>query len=107
MKLNDYQELAKRTQPLDFPSKLAANFSMGLCGETGETVDYIKKVIFHGHALDKEHLTKELGDILWYIANLSDVYGIKLEEIAEVNIEKLKSRYPEGFSIDKSVNRID
>lgn len=107
MKLNEYQKLAKRTRPNDVHSRLAANFSMGLSGEAGETVDYLKKVIFHGHPIDKGHLTKELGDVLWYIANLSDIYEIELEEIAENNINKLKKRYPEGFTEESSIKRVD
>jgi len=78
---------------------------MGLAGETGEVVDYLKKCVFHGHDLDKEKLTKELGDVLWYLARIADDCSISLEQIMIENIEKLKRRYPEGFSVERSVNR--
>jgi len=105
MNFNEYQELAERTvNGLDERDRYL-NYSMGLAGESGEVIDYLKKVLFHGHDLDKEVLKKELGDVLWYMATLATTAGFKLDEIAELNVEKLKKRYPEGFSTEKSIKR--
>ncbi|MCL4349846.1 MAG: nucleoside triphosphate pyrophosphohydrolase family protein [Candidatus Thermoplasmatota archaeon] len=81
------------------------NWSMGLAGESGEVVDILKKILFHGHPIEKEKLLKELGDILWYLDAIASSLGSSLNEIAELNVEKLKKRYPDGFSEEKSINR--
>jgi NTP pyrophosphatase (non-canonical NTP hydrolase) len=81
------------------------NGALGLCGEAGETADIVKKHFFQGHDLDKEDLKNEMGDCLWYIAVLAHSAGIELHEVARYNIEKLKKRYPDGFSFEKSINR--
>jgi len=78
---------------------------MGLCGESGEAIDIVKKWMAHGHELDKDHLAKELGDIAWYLAETAYALDISLEEILRGNLDKLKRRYPEGFDTDRSVNR--
>ncbi|WJP97081.1 nucleoside triphosphate pyrophosphohydrolase family protein [Macrococcus bovicus] len=108
MDLNEYQELAGRThnKGISQPEALA-NYALGLTGEAGEVADQIKKHVFHGHELDQEELKKELGDVLWYIANLAAVNSIELSEVAEMNINKLKKRYPEGFNQADSINRIE
>jgi NTP pyrophosphatase (non-canonical NTP hydrolase) len=74
-------------------------------GELGEVIDLLKKHLFHKHPLNKEKLKFELGDLLWYIATTATTAGIDLDDIAESNIAKLKARYPEGFSEEKSINR--
>lgn len=109
MKLDfkEYQELAERTAGKMDKDKRLANFAMGVAGEAGEVCDYLKKVLFHGHELDEEILKKELGDVLWYIATLANTVDLDLNEIAEKNIDKLRRRYPEGFSQEKSINRED
>lgn len=108
MKLNDYQKHAQRTHNEDLPQAQAfANYALGLSGESGEVADHIKKGIFHGHEMNRHELAKELGDCLWYIANLSKLAGFTLEDVAEMNVNKLKARYPDGFDKEKSVNRID
>ena len=84
---------------------ILVNSVMGLCGESGEAVDIVKKHLFHAHVLDKEKLIKELGDVAWYLAEAATALDIPLEEIFEKNIEKLKARYPEGFDTEKSINR--
>lgn len=78
---------------------------LGLCGETGELTDCLKKVVAHGHPLDKAAVAKELGDVLWYAAELASTLGLSLQDVAEKNIRKLQSRYPLGFSHAASVNR--
>jgi len=78
---------------------------LGLTGEAGEVVDLIKKWIFHEKPLDKEHLQKELGDCCWYLAMMCYSFGFDLDEIMQMNIDKLKARYPQGFSTERSNNR--
>lgn len=102
-----YQKLAERTARHDIEQSLRfANFGMGLSGEAGETCDYLKKVVFHGHKLDRDKLCKELGDVLWYVATLATTAGLSLSEIAMANVEKLRKRYPNGFDSARSVNRV-
>ena len=87
---------------------LLNNASLGLAGESGEIADHVKKVMFHGHPLDdatRDKIAKELGDILWYCAMGAKGIGFGLAEIATMNIDKLKKRYPEGFSTENSLNR--
>ena len=81
------------------------NGALGLTGEAGEVADAIKKTIFHGHDLDRDGLIKELGDVCWYLALLCHAIDVPLEEVMSHNIEKLKKRYPEGFSESASINR--
>ena len=78
---------------------------MGLCGESGEVIDLVKKHVSHGHPLNREKLIDELGDVAWYLAECAEAIGITLEDVLTHNIEKLKKRYPEGFSTERSINR--
>ena len=103
--INNYQRDALRTAGMETQSVKFSNFGLGLSGEAGEVTDYIKKVLYHGHKLEKSVLCKELGDVMWYIAALADAAGLTLEEVARVNIDKLRTRYPDGFSQERSVNR--
>ena len=106
MNANEYQQLAMRTLNPELSRKdVLINSVMGLCGESGEAIDIVKKHLHQGHELDREKLIKELGDIAWYLAETAAALDVSLEEVLERNIEKLRSRYPEGFSPDRSVNR--
>ena len=106
MNANEYQKLAMRTLNPDLSERdVLVNSVMGLCGESGEAVDLVKKHLFQGHALDKEKFVKELGDIAWYLAEAATAVGVSLGDVLEMNIDKLKKRYPEGFDSEKSVNR--
>ncbi|MCU5407953.1 nucleoside triphosphate pyrophosphohydrolase family protein [Bacillus cereus] len=119
--LNDYQEKALRTWNIGETTKneRLSNVALGLAGESGEVSDAIKKAIYHGHgfktpftrdkpkAVDKLELAKELGDIMYYISVGAHELGYTLQEIAEININKLAKRYPEGFSVEASINRVD
>jgi len=78
---------------------------LGIAGEAGEVADLIKKEVGHGHEAKGQKVMEELGDVLWYVARLADLYGFTLSDVATVNIDKLKARYPEGFSTERSVNR--
>ncbi len=106
MTINEYQKLAMTTQnPALSERDVLLNGVMGLCGESGEAIDIVKKWLAQGHELDKAHLAKELGDIAWYLAETATALGLTLEEILQANIDKLKARYPEGFSTEKSLHR--
>ncbi len=106
MTINEYQELAMSTLNPDLSERdVLINGVMGLCGEAGEAIDIVKRYLAQGHELDKEHLAKELGDIAWYLAETATVLGYSLEDILQMNIDKLKKRYPDGFDIEKSKNR--
>jgi len=108
MTINEYQSLAMRTVNPDLDKRdMLINSVMGLCGESGEAIDIVKKWYAHGHELDKEHFAKELGDICWYLAEAATAIGVDLESIMAANIEKLRKRYPEGFSTADSISRVD
>lgn len=101
-----YQELAARTLNTEVnispEEQMLTNATLGLVGEAGEVAEMMKKAIFHRHLLDKDALTKELGDVLWYIAAICTLTGLDMEEVMAKNIEKLKARYPEGFDLEKT-----
>ena len=81
------------------------NASLGLCGECGEAVDLVKKAVFQGHDLDVTHLILELGDVMYYLCWLCLLLDLNFYEICLANMEKLNARYPDGFSVERSVNR--
>ena len=106
MTINEYQALAMTTLNPELTKKdVLINGVMGLCGESGEAIDIVKKHLHQGHELDKEKLAKELGDIAWYLAETAWALDIPLEEILQGNIDKLKKRFPEGFSTERSIAR--
>ena len=108
VKINEYQELAMTTLNPNLSKKdVLINSVMGLCGESGEAIDIVKKWMAQGHELDKEHLAKELGDIAWYLAETAMALDIDLETVLTLNIEKLRKRYPDGFNKENSINRIE
>lgn len=105
---NEYQKLAMTTlNPALSQKDVLLNGVMGLCGESGEAIDIVKKHLHQGHALDREKLIKELGDIAWYLAETAFALDVDLDEVFEGNIAKLKARYPEGFDTQRSVHRTD
>lgn len=106
MDINEYQKLAMRTLNPEIDKKeLILNASMGLCGESGEVIDLVKKHLFQGHDLDEKVLIKELGDVAWYLAEAATALNVNLSEILEKNIKKLENRFPDGFNSNRSINR--
>lgn len=103
---NEYQKLAMRTSDkamsLDYH---LLNGALGLAGESGEVADLVKKNWMQGHVLDIEHIALELGDVCWYIAETASAIGYDMETIMQMNIDKLRKRYPEGFSTERSQHR--
>lgn len=115
---NGYQNMAMRTNDRKNSDRLKSiinksdmdiggivNAALGLSGEVGELNDMLKKHIFHESWLEKVHFKKEIGDICWYVALMCESAGFSLDEIMQINIDKLKARYPDGFDIYKANNR--
>lgn len=106
MTINEYQDLAMRTlNPCLNKKDVLINGVMGLCGESGEAIDIVKKHLAQGHELDKNALIKELGDVAWYLAETAYALDIQLEDVLQRNIEKLRARYPQGFDVNRSIER--
>ena len=107
MTINDYQRAALSTANLLKFSKegMLANGALGLSGESGECADIVKKHLFQGHELDAEKLANELGDVAWYLALASYAIGYNLEKVLQMNVDKLRKRYPDGFSAERSIHR--
>lgn len=108
MTINEYQKLAMTTLSPAVSTKKDAliNGVMGLCGESGEAIDIVKKWLAQGHELDREHLIKELGDVAWYLAETAAALDVPLEDVLQGNIDKLKKRYPDGFEAGRSQVRL-
>lgn len=101
--LHNQNVVREDTEELDLGGVL--NGCLGLAGESGEVLDMVKKWIFHEKKMDKYHLKKELGDVMWYVAMLCESFGFSLDEILQMNVDKLKARYPEGFDPEKANHR--
>lgn len=108
MDLNWYQNSAFRTSggygEVGSEKHLLTS-ALSLAGEVGELCNLLKKIVRHGHELDKRRLKDELGDILWYVADLCSALDLDLDEVAIDNLQKLRHRYPKGFSEFDSQNR--
>lgn len=102
---NRYQEQASKFMRKDLSKGEQMMHALhGLCAEVGEIHSLYQK-IYQGHIFDREHEMKEIGDALWMIAELCTVSGYKLEDVMKMNIDKLEARYPNGFEVEKSLNR--
>lgn len=106
MTLNEYQDLARRTQnPAldDYERLLHALFGIG--SECGEILGIYQKV-FQGHEIDEEKVVDEMGDLMWFLAELADCLKVELDFVGQHNIAKLLKRYPgAGFSAERSLHR--
>lgn len=104
---NEYQKLASRTINHGLSSIEKEYHALhGMSGEVGEIHSLYQKA-YQGHEISEEHKKKELGDLLWFVAEYCTANGWELDEIMQMNIDKLKARFPEGFSVDKSLHRKD
>lgn len=105
MTANEYQKLAERTMDKRLSGvSLERHALHGMVGEIGELHSIYQKV-YQGHNLKLNHLKKEVGDLLWFIAEYCTVLGWTLEDVMQTNIDKLKERYPNGFEAERSLNR--
>jgi NTP pyrophosphatase (non-canonical NTP hydrolase) len=103
--IEDYQEAVQRTcATADRDDTLKLSL-IGLQDELGEVAGPLKKYLWHGHTLDRDHIQDEMGDMMWYLATLCNALGITLEAALQGNVKKLQQRYPDGFSSERSVNR--
>ena len=106
MDASEYQKRAMKTlNPALEKKDVLINSVMGLCGESGEAIDIVKKWLAQGHTLDKEHLAKELGDIAWYLDEAATALDLSLGDILQANLDKLEKRYPNGFETRRSLSR--
>ena len=110
----DFEALVYRLQELEgqeFPSERLLTASVGMCAEAGEFTEVVKKIIFQGKPVNDEnlfHLKRELGDIMWYVAQACMGLNVSLDEVIEMNVDKLKARYPGGeFDVHYSENRVE
>jgi NTP pyrophosphatase (non-canonical NTP hydrolase) len=102
-----YQEDAMRTRgPMETREGLALA-ALGLAGEVGEAVELVKKHLFHGRDFDRAKFSKELGDVAWYLAAACEAAELDLGMVLSENIEKLRNRYPNGFTHADSAARRD
>lgn len=107
MNFDRYQSLARRTQNVRLTSHERLEHALfGLSAETGEIHSIFQKV-YQGHPVKMADLIGEMGDLLWFLAELADVHGLTLDEIAAHNVDKLRRRYPDGFSEEESLHRED
>ena len=94
-----------------FPTERLLTAAVGMSAEAGEFTEVVKKIIFQGKPVTEEnlfHLKRELGDIMWYVSQACIGLDISIEEVIQMNFEKLSARYPEGtFSIERSENRVE
>ena len=102
-----YQREARRTQNRELsPRDQLEHALWGLASEVGEVCSIHQKT-HQGHPMDLAELRKEVGDVIWFCAELCDVYGYDLGEIAQNNITKLRKRFPDGFAVEKSIHRVE
>ena len=106
MEGNVYQKLAMKTVNPELTKKdMLVNGVMGLNGESGEVIDVVKKHMFQGHDLDVDKIKKELGDVMWYVAEVCEALDLSMDEVMETNITKLSNRFKNGFTKEESINR--
>lgn len=103
---NEYQKLAMRTCNISYDHRkdMMRHAVFGLTSEAGEVAGILQKE-YQGHEIDNVHIMKELGDCLWMVAEACVSLGTTMEEVMQMNIDKLKERYPEGFSAENSLHR--
>ena len=99
---------AELHEMVNIPLLLTA--AIGMSSENGEFSEIVKKCVFQGKEFNRKeryHMKRELGDILWYLANAATALGYNLDDIMFENIEKLEARYPNGFEVFRSENRVE
>jgi len=108
----DHEAFIYRIQELqgqDFHAERLLTAAVGACAEAGEFTEIVKKIVFQGKPVNEEnmfHMKRELGDMMWYIAQACMALNVSIDEIIEMNVDKLKARYPGGeFDVHFSENR--
>lgn len=106
--LEHYPEfVTSRTKNLDTGNENLLHPAVGISGEAGELLDAIKKVWIYNKATDVENIVEELGDILFYIQMMANIFDTTIEDLIEENVRKLEKRYPTGYSDKDAVARAD
>ena len=107
MNMDTYQAMAARTINKDLDDKQTLHHALfEMSSEMGEISGIYQKEL-QGHEIDKQHLKKEIGDLLWGVAELCTVNDFSMDEIAQMNIDKLRERYPDGFDSERSKHRAE
>ena len=108
----DYEAFVYRIQELEgqeFPTERLLTAAVGMSAEAGEFTEIVKKIVFQGKPVNEEnlfHMKRELGDVMWYVAQACMGLNTSIDEIIEMNVEKLEKRYPGGsFDVHYSENR--
>ena len=108
---SDFQDRLQELEIQGFPTERLLTAAVVMSAEAGEFTEIVKKIIFQGKPVNQEnlfHLKRELGDIMWYVSQACIGLDISLEEVIQMNFEKLSARYPEGaFTIERSENRVE
>lgn len=113
MNAADYQEQAARTQidqpDFDIPrhEMMAVWNALGFAGKAGDVAELIKKGVFHRRRIDPVELEREIGDVLWYVSALCTNLGLDLDEIMQANLQKLKVRYPDAYSVEENLQPVE
>ena len=109
-----YSDFLTRLHSLEvegFPTERLLTAAVGMSAEAGEFTEIVKKIVFQGKPVNQEnlfHLKRELGDIMWYVSQACLGLDISIEEVIQMNFEKLSARYPEGaFDVYRSENRVE
>lgn len=104
MDIREYQREARRTRVINNTKDALTNWVISINEEAGEVAGVVKKFLYHGHNEEesRDKVKKELGDLIWYLDAIIDWFGFTWQEVFEANIEKLRERYPEGFSCERS-----
>jgi NTP pyrophosphatase (non-canonical NTP hydrolase) len=106
MLIKEYVELAEITRSqLNNQQLDNIHMALGLVTEAGELADVFKKNLAYNKSIDWINVQEEMGDLMWYIAGLCNINNFDIEQILQVCIDKLRSRYPEKFDEDKAINR--
>ena len=106
-----YDAFDQRVYELEsqIPVERLLTAALGICAEGGEFTEVVKKIVFQGKPVNEDnifHMKRELGDIMWYVAQACMALDTDFNEIVEMNVEKLKARYPGGeFDVHFSENR--
>ena len=110
----DHEAFVYRIEELEgqeFPTERLLTAAVGMSAEAGEFTEIVKKIVFQGKPVNEEnlfHLKRELGDIMWYVAQACMGLNVSLDEVIEMNVDKLKARYPGGeFDVHHSENRVE
>lgn len=91
MEFNDYQQAANRT--LLGSEQVLTNCALGLSSEAGQVINLVQQYTFQNHELNKDELTKEMGDVLWYLSQVAQWADISFDDVAKDNIDRLSKRY--------------